>query len=38
MEFLCRELSRCLTDRKEQGSVVIERVFKNGVSAYNTWV
>jgi len=28
MEFLCRELSRCLTERKEQGSVVIERVFK----------
>lgn len=28
MEFLCRELSRCLTERKEQGSVVIEPVFK----------
>ena len=24
MEFLCRELSRCLTERKEQGSVVID--------------
>jgi hypothetical protein len=39
MEFLCRELSRCLTASKEQGSVVIEGVFKkNGVSVYNTWV
>lgn len=28
MEFLCRELSRCLTERKEQGSVVIEQAFK----------
>jgi len=28
MEFLCRELSRCLTERKEQGSVVIEGVFQ----------
>jgi len=28
MEFLCREMSRCLTERNEQVSVVIEQVFK----------
>jgi hypothetical protein len=38
IKFLCHELSRCLTESKEQGSVVIKGVFKKMASVSITWV